>query len=670
MLGWQLPTTAAAPAASTWQMVQPTALGSPCQSATFGARSLRLRGNYLVAEGHLAARQWAGAAAESRQRWISHAEHPASASGITTASAAWGVTVALNLVLVARRRHTLRARKKTRHASAGVECDVGAWRRGFFDVDAAAEKRVLSKSKEKDDGYYILEDVEGLPPDLRGTLFRNGPGNFTRNGVRVRHQMDGDGLILAVTFCEGGEVAVRHRLTQTQGLIRDVAYKRFVSKGRYGTPPDGGMPWDRLSGVVKETANAGVLWWDEKLLAMSNNGKPYLVDPGLLGTLLGNQESGASDLGSVLDETDGFSPKARICASTNTLTNFSETPGTLGTKLRFFEFTDGKWKPRYRVARNARVSGFTSFADFAVTKKWYVLARPPVKVDSIGAALGKSALEVLSHDPEGAGELIFVMRDKQGSEITIPVDNFVCEEFANAFEREDGKIVLDCLAADRWDPHLPRDDSSTPLWEQDNPSGWPRRQLVRYEVDLKAQTWTKSPYCERHIGWTSVNPSVSGLQHRYVFCAVGHSATGVGPMAGIGKIDMDSSTNDIDCWVPNSTEFGCQPVFVPREGGVEEDDGYLLSVLFDGDAQRTEVVVLDARNVSQGPICRIPLKEALPHGFSGCWAQGLTYTPEELQRKLVLRRMYERKSKEWNASNSNFGMLSSNTSSKQGTKMR
>jgi len=228
------------------------------------------------------------------------------------------------------------------------------------------------------------------------------------------------------------------------------------------------------------------------------------------------------------------------------------------------------------------------------------------------------------------------------------------------------------VAADRWDPHLPRDNSSTPLWEEENPSGWPRRQLVRYEVDLKAKTWTKRTCCERHIGLTSVNSSVSGLQHRYIFCAVGHSETGIGPMAGISKIDMHSSTNTVlDFWVPTSTEFSCQPVFVPREGSVEEDDGYLLSVLFDGEAQRSEVVVLDARDVSQGPICRIPLKTPLPHGFRGCWAQGLTYTTEELQRKTVLRRMFERKSKQWNASNSSFGFFGGNSSSsKQGTQTR
>ncbi|NEQ34412.1 MAG: hypothetical protein F6K04_26080 [Leptolyngbya sp. SIO4C5] len=37
-----------------------------------------------------------------------------------------------------------------------------------------------------------------LPPDLRGSLYRNGPGRLERDGLRVQHWFDGDGAILAV----------------------------------------------------------------------------------------------------------------------------------------------------------------------------------------------------------------------------------------------------------------------------------------------------------------------------------------------------------------------------------------------------------------------------------------------------------------------------------------
>ncbi|MEM2906698.1 MAG: carotenoid oxygenase family protein, partial [Candidatus Odinarchaeota archaeon] len=38
--------------------------------------------------------------------------------------------------------------------------------------------------------------VEGtIPADLRGVLYRNGPGLFDRDGLRKRNILDGDGMI-------------------------------------------------------------------------------------------------------------------------------------------------------------------------------------------------------------------------------------------------------------------------------------------------------------------------------------------------------------------------------------------------------------------------------------------------------------------------------------------
>ena len=50
-----------------------------------------------------------------------------------------------------------------------------------------------------------------------------------------------------------------------------------------------------------------------------------------------------------------------------------------------------------------------------------------------------------------------------------------------------------------------------------------------------------------------------------------------------------------------------------------EDDGYLLGFAWDGDAQKSKVVVRDATNISAGPICRI----TLPHYLAAARAEWL-----------------------------------------------
>ena len=50
-----------------------------------------------------------------------------------------------------------------------------------------------------------------------------------------------------------------------------------------------------------------------------------------------------------------------------------------------------------------------------------------------------------------------------------------------------------------------------------------------------------------------------------------------------------------------------------------EDAGWLLAVCFDAAQHRSEVVVLDAQHISEGPVAVLPLRNVLPHGLHGCW---------------------------------------------------
>ena len=52
-------------------------------------------------------------------------------------------------------------------------------------------------------GFEPLRVTGTLPPALRGTLYRNGPGRFSVAGERYRHWFDGDGAVSAVRFADG-----------------------------------------------------------------------------------------------------------------------------------------------------------------------------------------------------------------------------------------------------------------------------------------------------------------------------------------------------------------------------------------------------------------------------------------------------------------------------------
>ena len=85
--------------------------------------------------------------------------------------------------------------------------DQRGWLRGFENLS-------------REHGFVPLR-VEGeLPPELRGTFYRNGPGAFDVAGERYRHWFDGDGAVTAVRL-DGSAAFGATRLVETPWRDRE-----------------------------------------------------------------------------------------------------------------------------------------------------------------------------------------------------------------------------------------------------------------------------------------------------------------------------------------------------------------------------------------------------------------------------------------------------------------
>jgi carotenoid cleavage dioxygenase len=62
-----------------------------------------------------------------------------------------------------------------------------------------------------------------------------------------------------------------------------------------------------------------------------------------------------------------------------------------------------------------------------------------------------------------------------------------------------------------------------------------------------------------------------------------------------------------------------EPVFVPRDAAAAEGDGWLLCVVWRGEARRSDLIVLDTSDVAAGPVATVPLAHRVPFGFHGNW---------------------------------------------------
>ena len=58
---------------------------------------------------------------------------------------------------------------------------------------------------------------------------------------------------------------------------------------------------------------------------------------------------------------------------------------------------------------------------------------------------------------------------------------------------------------------------------------------------------------------------------------------------------------------------------VPRHAGAAEDDGWLLSLVYDPGVDRSDLVVLSATDPFAGPVATVKLPGRVPMGFHGNW---------------------------------------------------
>jgi carotenoid cleavage dioxygenase len=62
-----------------------------------------------------------------------------------------------------------------------------------------------------------------------------------------------------------------------------------------------------------------------------------------------------------------------------------------------------------------------------------------------------------------------------------------------------------------------------------------------------------------------------------------------------------------------------EPVFVPKHDTAAEDDGWLMSYVYDAKSESGDVVMLEAADLASGHVAPIHLSRRVPFGFHGNW---------------------------------------------------
>lgn len=471
-----------------------------------------------------------------------------------------------------------------------------------------------------DEYDYWIDEIEGnVPKNLGGTLFRNGPGLLDINGHPLQHPFDGDGMICSFAFTDG-RVHFRNRFVRTQGYVEEQKAGTVLYRGTFGTQKPGGWWANAFDFRLKNIANTQVIYWGKKLLALWEAAEPHRLDPHSLETLGLEYFDGALQPGESFAAHPWIDPSCDRYHGNPCLVNFAARLKGLSTTLTVYELDlDG----RITWERSHAVPGFAFIHDFAITPSTCIFFQNPVAFNPLPFTLGlKGAAECITFQPNKPTRLILIPRHKDQPMQTLEMPSGFVFHHANAQEQVvDGEkeLWIDSICYADFPTVEPGQD-----FHEVDFSALPPGQLWRFRVQLSTGRIERHLISDRCCEFPTLHPRVVGRPYRYVYLGAAHHPQGNAPLQAISKLDVTRGEEEIYSFAPSG--FVSEPVFVPKPTRTPEsqaeDEGWLLTLVFDAQRERSHLAILDAQQVAQGPIARLWLKHHVPYGLHG------TFTPE------------------------------------------
>ncbi len=405
-----------------------------------------------------------------------------------------------------------------------------------------------------------------IPPELDGRFFRNGSNPQTGESA---HWFLGNGMLHGVRLERGRAVWYRNRYVRTPLFEKpDVA--------RIG--PDGSM--DRTASL----ANTHVICHAGKIMALEEGSFPWLVSPDL-------ETLGAHDFGGKLKTAMTAHP--RICPVTGELLFFGY--GALPPYLTYHRVAaDGKLVQ----SEDITVKGPTMMHDWNVTRNLVVFMDLPMVFDL--SELAKGGIPIRWSDDYGARLGVMPRNGTNRDVVWYEIDPCYVFHPMNAYEDGDS-IVLDVSRFKKL-AFGPSDKGGTPAM------------LHRWVIDRKRGVVSEQPLDDRPADFPRVADSKVGLKNRFGYMtSTGRAMDQFG--SALFKYDLESGKSQT--WeLPRGGGAG-EPVFA--QTGREEDEGYVLTFVYDAARDASDLVVIDAQSFEKGPVARIHLPRRVPYGFHGSW---------------------------------------------------
>lgn len=421
---------------------------------------------------------------------------------------------------------------------------------------------------------FDLPVTGALPPELNGRYFRNGAN--PANGPTM-HWFAGDGMIHGIRVRDGKAEWYRNRWVRTKALA-------------------GADRMDALTGTFDLTvglANTHVVRHGGKILALEEGSLPNVISPEL-------DTLGPDDLGGRLNTP--FTAHPHVCAETGEMHFFGYTL----IQAPFVTYHVANAAGELIHSQPIEVGGPTMVHDFALSRRHAIFLDLPVTFN-IEEAM-KGTMPFLWDEPYGARiGLLDREAARHGAQPRwFDIDLCYVFHIMNAWDSPDGRYVyLDAgRHASMWRGGA---DQFEPCY------------LYRWRFDLETGAVHEEQLDDASHGFPRIDDRRTGLANRYGWVVgprPGHP-DGMDAPSMIVKYDLANGTSTAHDLGP--TRSSGEPVFVPTSDESGEDEGWVMTYVYDSATDSSSFIVLDATDMSAPPVAEVPLPQRVPHGFHGSW---------------------------------------------------
>jgi carotenoid cleavage dioxygenase len=451
---------------------------------------------------------------------------------------------------------------------------------------------------------HDLEVIGTIPPELNGAYYRNSADHAYPPLFENDIFLNGDGLVHMVRF-ENGHADLRTRYVRTKKF----ELERRARRALFGAYRNSFTDLPEVAGQDNNTANTSVMWHHGKLYALKESGRPYELDPATLQTL------GERDFNGQL-HSRAFTAHPKLDPETGECIAFGYN--TRGVADNLIEV--------YTIAADGQFTRTETFEapycsmvhDFLVSRNYIAFVICPMVCDWDRVKKGESYW----HWDNTKQTQIGIFPRKQGAKairwFTCPVVAMQTHSF-NAWEEGDMLHLDHFVNGSGWISQFP--DIHNPSAQEQPPFG------ERWSFNLaSAEDSFSIKRLINHIGEMPVIDPRFAMKRATQFW-FGTSNTALGPMLPPGPKGppftclghYDEAADKLDFFYAGANSSPEEPYFVPRSADAAEGDGWLLTMVGRRAENRTDLVILDARHLSRGPVAIVKFPCRVHEGFHGTW---------------------------------------------------